>query len=134
MDILTHDAAIRNSEITLSLKVKTKSRAYTDIQSDGIPRQVEDTFVFLLLDDSDAATEFIDAWLPDGDEVPELVLKCSYPLFRKFRVCFKRPDYHVRDYHLQVMSKDAEDVLKNMDGKSIVVETVPARNELESEV
>ncbi len=106
----------------LTCIVLVKECSYEDEQSKG-NQVVTEKLVFLLPEDTQERTLFYNAWLPESiDEHQELGGMIGHPVYSSLRLALWRATEYVRDIHLFVMSKGAEEVLKNLDGKKIALE------------
>lgn len=106
----------------IKCKVVAKSVTYLDEQSNGVA-QVTDTLVALIPDESSQKAKFFITWLPDTDlEAQELGCEIANPIYTVFRAALWRRTQHFKDYHLLVMTKSTEELLKPYHGKFINVE------------
>ncbi|MEO5348863.1 MAG: hypothetical protein H7836_04380 [Magnetococcus sp. YQC-3] len=103
----------------LKAKVIAKDVTYQDEQSTGTTN-VTEKLVFLLIEPGTQRDLFYACWLPDTNDTPsEIVCMSGHPLNTSFRAALWRRSQFVGDTHLFVMSKGAEEVLKEMNGRSI---------------
>jgi hypothetical protein len=106
----------------LKCKVIAKDCSYEDEQSTG-NSQVTEKLVFLLPQDNQERTLFYNAWLPeDAESHVELGVTMGHPLYSTFRSALWRATPFVREIHLFVMTKGAEEILKKLDGQLVDVE------------
>lgn len=108
----------------LKAKVVAKEVTYFDEQSTGTV-QVTEKLVFLVPEQSTQRDLFFSAWLPDSPEKPvEVVCQGGHPVYTPFRAALWRRSQHVGEIHLFVMSKGAEEVLKEINGQSFAFEVL----------
>jgi len=124
IDLVPNEKKIEEHRYQLKAKVIVKDVTYTDEQSTGTS-QVTDKLVFLIPEDSTQRDLFYTAWLPDDPDSPqEVVCQAGHPVYSTFRAALWRRTQHVGDIHLFVMSKGTEEVLKTMNGLSLVFEVL----------
>ena len=106
----------------LRCKVLVKDCSYEDEQSTG-NTQTTEKLVFLIPEDNEQRTLFYMTWLPDmADECQELGASMGHPMYSTFRLALWRATPFVREIHLFVMSKGAEEILKRLDNQVVNVE------------
>jgi hypothetical protein len=106
----------------LSCKVLAKDCSYEDEQSTGTT-MVSEQLVFLIPNTSTERDLFYSAWLPENPNDPqELGVTMGHPVYSTFRAALWRATEYVREIHLFVMSKGAEEILKRLDGQVVNVE------------
>lgn len=120
-------------EYHLRCKVVAKEVTYLDEQSKGTT-QVTEKLVFLIPQANDQRSKFFFAWLPDTDLDPaEVVCEIGHPLFAIFRAALWRRTQHVNDFHLFVMTKSTEEMLKPMHDKTVDVTILPCTDEAKAD-
>lgn len=122
--IQAHDSKQKACErrYYLTCKVVVKECSYEDEQSTGTTL-VAEQLVFLIPTVSTERDLFYNAWLPDDPNEPqELGITMGHPLYSTFRVALWRATEYVREIHLFVMSKGAEEILKKLDEQVVNVE------------
>jgi hypothetical protein len=103
----------------VTCRVLVKEVSYEDEQSTGTTT-VTESLVFLLPEQSTQRDLFYNAWLPDTADTPvEIVCEAGHPVYGMFRAALWRRSQFTGDIHLFVMSKGAEEELKQINGKRI---------------
>lgn len=116
-------------EYTFKCRVVAKEVTYEDEQSTGVT-QVTEKLVFLIPDQSTERDKFYFAWLPDTDLEPaEIVCEIGHPVFSIFRAALWRRTQHVNDFHIFVMTKGVEEILKALHDKSIVLKVLSSADD-----
>jgi hypothetical protein len=97
----------------LKCKVLVKKVSYMDYQSKGETLITED-FVFLIPQESTQRSLFMGAWLPDTLEGnSEIGLEIGRPVEGHARACLRRKNKIVPEAHIFVMSRGAEELIKD---------------------
>jgi hypothetical protein len=101
------------SRYNLKCKVLVKEVSYLDEQSKGASR-ISEKFVYLIPQESTQRDLFFAAWLPDTrEEKYELGFTCGHPVSGFARGCIRRRNAEIGDHHIFVMSKGAEEDIKD---------------------
>lgn len=94
--------------------------------------------VLLLPQESTQRQEFYKAWLPDqtyegeGSEAPEIIISSGFPLgHAPFRGAVINGSRFWNAPHIFVMSPRVEDILKNMNGRKILIKVHSSSADLE---
>lgn len=122
----------RNENYELKCKVHVKNITYEDVQSKGINGLITEEMIFLEPYPSTQRDLFYFAWLPEYEQdfetkkiIPghtEVVCRAGHPINGFFRCSVHRIDERFNNSHyLFVMSKGAEEDLKAMRDKDIVL-------------
>ena len=97
----------------LKCKVLVKAVTYEDEQSKGSSKVTED-MVFLIPQEGDQRSFFFNKWLPDTEmDAYEIGMEAGHPIHGVFRGCVKRGNRDCKEHHIFVMSRSAEEHLKN---------------------
>ena len=97
----------------LICKVFPIVKGHSDVRAKGNLGVVQDAMVCLVPDEGTARDSFLTAWAPQADsEFPEVM--CEGPNVGFFKSCVRRPSSECNQYHLFVMSKDAEEQLLDL--------------------
>ena len=123
----------RSENYFLKCKIYVQNITYEDEQSKGVTGLMTEEMVFLEPKEGTQRDLFFNAWMPDYEQDPvtkkiepghvELVCKAGNPIFGYFKCSFHRKDERFsKSPYLFVMSKGAEEDLKNMHGREIEVE------------
>lgn len=125
-----HDAVqkAQQQRYILSCKVLVKECSYEDEQSKGTVL-VTEKLVFLIPQQSTQQTLFYNTWLPDYEEYQEIGIEMGYPLYSSFRAALYRQGQFHSSPHIFVMSKGAEEMLKQLDGQLVNVEILGEQEE-----
>jgi len=115
----------------IKCKVEIKRVAFMDHQSEGDCGMVEEDMVFLVPQEGDQRTAFYNAWLPDTlDQFFEIGMSMGHPIFGVFRGAVARVHAGIKEPHIFVMTKSAEEVFKNVKGKTIDVKVLAQGDEI----
>jgi len=110
-----------HNRFELSCKVLVQDVTYDDFQSKGTSL-VTEKMVFLVPRESSQRDLFLTAWLPDTvEEHFEIGLLLGHPVSGPARASIHRKNKDCDEHHIFIMSKGAEEDLKNMNGKVIPV-------------
>jgi len=115
----------------LTCKVKILPVTYEDYQSKGNMGQVTEDMVFLIPQESDQRSLFYNAWLPETlEENFEIGISMGHPIFGVFRATVRRFHPSLREPHIFVMTRSAEEIFKYIKDKTIKVDVLPQDDEL----
>lgn len=107
-------------------RILAKKVGYKDVQSKW-ERQDEDTMVFLIPVESTQRDLMFSKYLQDMvGEHTELGAAIGQPVNGVARLALMRRDHRCSDHYLFVMTKGAEEDLKNANGREIEVRILPA--------
>lgn len=111
-----------SAEFILKCKVATKDVSYLDVQSKFAENRTEQ-MVFLIPQESTMRDFFFAKWLPDfgTDEKPEIAMVLPSPVNGFVRGCVLRRDARCDEHHIFVMTRAAEEDLKPLAGREIIV-------------
>jgi hypothetical protein len=111
-----------SAEFILKCKVVTKDVAYLDVQSKFAENRTEQ-MVFLIPQESTMRDFFFAKWLPDfgTEEKPEIAMVLPSPVNGFVRGCVLRRDGRCDEHHIFVMTRAAEEDLKPLAGREIIV-------------
>lgn len=116
----------------LLCKVVVKDCTYEDQQSTG-NSIISEKLVFLIPEYNDQATRFFNAWMPETLEgYQEIGCEMGHPLYSAFRAALYRVstfNSSLRENHIFVMSKGAEEILKRLDNQMVNVEILGEQEE-----
>jgi hypothetical protein len=132
LEFIDPEEKARSEEYHLNVKVHVKKITYQDYQSKGYLGLVEEEMVFLEPLESTQRDLFFMAWLPDYEQDPvtkeivaghtEVVCKAGHPIYGYFKCSFHRADERFKSQpYLFVMTKSAEEELKNLNGKVLSI-------------
>jgi hypothetical protein len=132
VEFIDPEERARSENYHLNVKVHVKKIAYQDYQSKGLLGMVEEEMVFLEPLESTQRDLFYRAWMPDYEQDPvtkeivpshtEVVCKAGHPIYGYFKCSFHRADERFREQpYLFVMTKSAEEELKNLNGKTLQI-------------
>lgn len=122
----------RSEEYHLKVKIHVKTISYEDYQSKGVMGLVSEEMVFLEPMEGTQRDLFFMAWLPDMEQDPvtkeivpghtEVTCKAGHPIYGYFKCSVHRRDerFNTGPY-MFVMTKAAEEDLKMMRGKELVL-------------
>lgn len=97
----------------LKCKVLVKEVTYQDHQSKGVTN-ITEKLVYLIPQESSQRDLFFAAWLPDTrEEHFEIGFLAGFPLNGFARGCIKRRNNTIDEHHIFVMSKGAEEDIKD---------------------
>lgn len=118
---------------TLKCKVVVKEIPYVDEQSkENVQRT--DQMVFLVPEQSTQMELFFFAWLPeDPDTHHEIAMKAGHPVYGYFKGAVMRRNDRCNQHHIFVMSRGAEEDLKMIKDKFLVVEVLPKDQEYQAD-
>lgn len=123
---MTMQPVLPDPELRLKARVVVKHLGYEDYQSKG-KSQAEDDMVFLIPEEGTGRDLLFAKYLPDvaGEHV-ELAAILPSPVSGLARLALMRRDERSPEYHyLFVMTKSAEEDLKNLNGRSLEVGILP---------
>jgi hypothetical protein len=110
METITQPTELRYN---LKCKILIKEVTYQDHQSKGVTN-VTETLVYLIPQESTQRDLFYAAWLPDTrEERFEIGFTVGHPINGFVRGCIKRRNETIKDHHIFIMSKGAEEDLKD---------------------
>lgn len=111
-----------SAEFIIKCKVATRDVAYLDVQSKFAESRTEQ-MVFLIPQESTMRDFFYAKWLPDfgTEEKPEIAMILPSPVNGFVRGCVLRRDARCDEHHIFVMTRAAEEDLKALDGREIIV-------------
>ena len=117
-----HDAEeeLLKREYILKCKIKIKPITYDDVQSKETVKRTEE-MAFLLPQDSSERDRFFTAWWPHEETHVELVASVGHPIHGVIRCSFHKGDNRIDRPYIFVMTKSAEEALKALDGKDLIV-------------
>ena len=105
----------------LKCKIQVKEVTYDDCQSKGTTQNTEQ-MVYLIPKESTQLDLFLSAWLPDDEmESYEVGLLIGHPVNGPCRASVHRQDGNLSQPYLFVMSRGAEEDLKQMAGRDIEI-------------
>lgn len=108
-------------EFVLRCLVDVREISYQDVQSKETVQRSE-KMVFLIPQEGTQRSFFFAKWLPDVEkESPEIAMVIPYPVNGFVRGCVCRRDHRCPEHHIFVMSRGAEEDLKNIHGKTIEI-------------
>jgi hypothetical protein len=125
----------RSESYHLKAKVHVKNITYTDFQSKGEAGLVTEEMVFLEPYEGTQRDLFFHAWLPDYEQNPvtkeiepghtEVTCKAGHPIYGYFKCSVHRRDerFNTSPY-LFVMTRAAEEDLKELKGKDLIFEVM----------
>ena len=117
----------------LKCKVSVKAISYLDEQSKETVART-DEMVFLIPVHSTQMELFFNAWLPeDPDSHNEVAMRAGHPIYGYFKGAVQRRNKNCKEHHIFVMSRGAEEDLKLMNDRDIVVEILPANQEFQAD-
>jgi hypothetical protein len=97
----------------LKCKLVVKETTYLDSQSKG-EKLMTERFVYLIPELSTQRDLFLSAWLPETpDKGEEIGLMIGAPVNGFVRACLKRKNKNIDNHHIFVMSRGAEEDLKD---------------------
>lgn len=117
----------------LKCKVQVKAVSYLDEQSKETVART-DEMVFLIPHHSTQMELFFNAWLPeDPDSHTEIAIRAGHPIYGYFKGAVQRRNKNCKEHHIFVMSRGAEEDLKLMADKDIVLEILPVDQEYQAD-
>lgn len=118
------------AEFSYKIKCQVKKFLQTikDTNEKGHDFQMqEDSFILIPQLEYDEATAFMDDYLNQLTFKKEIEMVCimKYPIGKPCRMAFCKPNRNHNDYHFFVMSTEHDDALRNIDGKTILIDVRP---------
>ena len=125
MQVYDQDEERLNQEYHLKCKVTIKAITYDDTQSTGTTKRTEE-MAFLTPVDSTQKSMFLTAWLPDEEDgFTEIVALAAHPISGPIRCSVHRRDKRMDSNYIFVMTKSAEEALKALNGKELLITVLP---------
>lgn len=133
------DERARSEEYTLKCKVIVKEITYEDVQSKGEVGLITEEMIFLEPKEGTQRDLFFSAWLPDYEQDPitkkivaghtEVTCKAGHPINGYFKCSVHRQDERSSVPYLFVMTKSAEEELKQMNGRDLIFSVLGQNDE-----
>lgn len=134
LEVFDADEALLNRDYYLKAKIIIKENSYQDIQSNSTTLKCEE-MAFLIPIESSERDIFYTAWLPDIEvKYTELVALAGNPVNGPIRLALHRPDRRIAKPYLFVMTKSAEEILKEFNNREIELKILSKTKDHEADL